>query len=664
MSHVRFWLFVVMAGLVVMSCGQDATQTNGDSSKVQTNTVPQLAVSTAETIAPRDTETPPEAGGYGFETLADSLGYQTYIFSEENRRFFGDPRAQKGGTLTSIMGRFPATMRIYGQNSNYVENSHLQALIYEGLIDLHPVTLEFIPSLASHWKISDDKMTFWFRINPDARWSDGQPVVAEDVVATWNLLMDETILFPSTQLTYGKFERPVAESKYIVSVQCTELNWRNLLYFGTSMAILPAHHVSGLTGTQYLQEYQYKMMPGTGPYTMLEDDIKNQISYTVTRRTDYWDSENPNKKYLYNFDQIKFVVVKDNITLMYEKFKKGESDYYIVNQARRWIEETDFEATQKGWIQKRKVYSQRPSGTSGYVFNMREAPFNDRRIRYAFTYLFNRQKMNEEMYYSEYVMANSLYSGSVYENPNNEQIVYNPEKAMELLAEAGWDERNEQGWLIKDGRPFRVEIGIPKTIDYMVTPYQQMLKEYGIDLEIKFADGNTLWNMLMERNFKIHYSSLTGLVFPNPETSFHSSLANQNNNNNFSGFANARVDEICAEYDKEFDQARRVALIRELDGIVMDVRPMALSTARTNQRFMFWNKFGFPEYMADRYVGDYESIFKLWWFDADKMAALEDAMKNDTTLPIGELDVKFWPNYIAQENLSEATENVDTDQTN
>ncbi len=445
-----------------------------------------------------DDNIPAELGGKGFEKIAADLGYLTYTPSEEDLFFFGDPKAVKGGTLTSVVTRFPATLRIMGQNSNYVENSTIEGLCYEGLITTHPVTLEFMPSLATHWKISDDKMQFWFRINPKARFSDGTEVTSKDVIATWDLHMDETILDPSSQLVYGKFERPEAISKYIVSVKCKQLSWRNLLYFG-GMSILPEHILRDLDGTDYLKEYQFKMLPGTGNYTIRDRDVVNQESFTLTRVPHYWDADNPLNRYTSNFDRLKFIVVKDNLSLIFEKFKKGEADYYTVSKAREWVEETDFEAIRKGWIQKRKIFSEKPAGTSGYAFNMRKWPFNDRRVRYAFTYLYNREKMNKEMYYSEYTMMNSLYSGSVYENPNNEKVHYDPEKAVKLLKEAGYTKRNKDGWLVheKTGKVLRFEIGIQKGSAYMVTPVQQMLKEYGIDMEIKFIDGNANWKNLM-----------------------------------------------------------------------------------------------------------------------------------------------------------------------
>ena len=630
-------LLILAVSLVLWSCG------GGEKKAADTRAV-------ESQIAGKDVSTSAAEGGYGFETLAEDIGYQTYLVPPEELIYFGDSRAKKGGTFRHITSRFPATMRTEGQNANYVENSTISSLCYEGLITTHPLTLEFIPSLASHWKISEDKMKFWFRINPDARWSDGREVIAEDVVATWDLHMDETILSPSDQLVYGKFDRPVAESKYIVSVVCQDLSWRNLLYFG-GMAILPSYYLNQVDGSEYLKEYQFKMLPGTGPYIVHEKDIVNQESFTLTRRTDFWGKDDPVSKYANNFDKIKFIVVKDNNALIFEKFKKGESDFYTVAAAREWVEETNFESVQKGWIQKHKVYSERPAGTSGYAFNMRKWPFDDKRVRMAFSYLYNREKMNEEMYYNEYSMMNSLYSGSAHENPANEQVVYSPKKAVKLLKEAGYNTRNNDGWLVHDdGRILRFEIGIPKGVDYMVTPVQQMMKDYGIDMQIKYIDGNANWKNLMERNFTIFMQNWTGLVFPNPETSLKSSLADENNTNNIGGFKNDRVDELLVEYDVTFKQAHRVEIIREIDGIYSNIHPAAWGIARNYQRIAYWDKFGYPEYMVTRYGGDYRTVFTLWWYEPEKEAALEAAMANNSDLPTGEIDVKYWPEYLKANN--------------
>ncbi len=121
-----------------------------------------------------------EDGGGGFENIAASLGYQTHTFTAEDIKFFGDESAVKGGTLHDFASRFPATMRLFGKEANYLENYWIEILCYESLLDLHPLTYEpVVPRIATHWKISDDKTKYWFRINPDARWSDGRRVTAE-----------------------------------------------------------------------------------------------------------------------------------------------------------------------------------------------------------------------------------------------------------------------------------------------------------------------------------------------------------------------------------------------------------------------------------------------------------------------------------------------------
>ena len=628
---------LIFTAFLFFSCGSDTKEVKNTSSQTD--------------MVEKDTQTKPEEGGYGLEQIAEDMGYTTYEWNESvDKTFFGDPKASKGGTLNYIHSLFPRTMRVLGQNSSQVLNSRtILALCYQGLLSQHPTTLEFIPALASHWKISDDKMTFEFRINPDARWWDGRQVTSEDVIATWDLRMDETILSPAEQITYGKFERPVAKSKYLVSVKSKTVNWRNFLYFST-MALHPHHILKDLDGTAFLEEYAFSVIPGTGPYILKDENIKNQESYTFERRDDFWAAKSPFNRYKYNFDKIKVSVVKDNDALQYEKFKKGEQDIFNVQRSRRWIEETDFEATKNGWVKKQRVFSEKPAGTSGYYFNMRQWPFDDKRVRYAFCYLYDREKMNKEMYYSEYGMMNSLYSGSIYENKNNNPFKHNPSEAVRLLKEAGYTTRNSDGWLVhsETNRVLSFEIVIQKTSAYMVTPVQQMLKEYGIDMQIKFMDYNTMIKNVNARNFNVCLLAYSGLVYPNPEGSLRSTLADQDDNNNVWGFKSPRVDELLDEYDICFDQKRRVDIIREIDGIFSDVHPIAFSIARNYSRMMWWDKFGYPEWMFSRYVGEYWDSLYYWWYDGSKDSNLKDAIETGKSLPLKPIDMKYWPTYLSE----------------
>ena len=217
-----------------------------------------------------------EQGGKGFT----GKGWETNTDFD----LIGDPRAVKGGVLRDHILDFPGTLRMAGPESNSVFNGDITSLAYETLVGMHPTTYEYIPGLATHWQISSDKMTYRFRINPNARFSDGTPVTSDDVVATWDLMVDKTLQDPAEELTFGKFKRPVAESKYIVRVQAKELNWRNFLYFSAGMPILPAHVLKTLNGDGYLKQYNFKLLPGSGPYTIQESDIQKGRSITVRRR--------------------------------------------------------------------------------------------------------------------------------------------------------------------------------------------------------------------------------------------------------------------------------------------------------------------------------------------------------------------------------------------
>src|SRR5262249_12227907 len=138
-------------------------------------------------------------------------------------------------------------------------------------------------------------------------------------------------------------------TKYIVHVKSKELNWRTFLYF-SGMIVLPAHVLKGLTGTQYLQNWNYKIMPGTGPYTVDDADIKKGQSITLRRRKDYWAEKARANAGVNNFDQMQFTVVRDE-NLQFEMLKKGQLDTFQVLIARQWVQDLNFDNIQRGLIQ-------------------------------------------------------------------------------------------------------------------------------------------------------------------------------------------------------------------------------------------------------------------------------------------------------------------------
>jgi microcin C transport system substrate-binding protein len=593
-----------------------------------------------------DPVVPADQGGKGFT----GQGWETNTTFD----LIGDPHALKGGMVREATTDFPTTLRYWGPNIS-IWNYYLHTLAYETLLGLHPTTLEYIPSLATHWQISPDKKTFRFRINPNARWSDGMPVVADDVLASWKLATDKGLQDPQQNVIFTQFEAPVAESKYIVSVKAKTENWQNFLSFSNSLFVYPAHALKNIDGAKYIKEWNDKMLPGSGPYALAPQDIVKGNSMTLRRRKDYWAEKHRGNVGLGNFDAIQTVVVRDR-NLEFEQFKKGDLDYYIVNRASMWVEELDYENIKRGLNQKRKIFNFNPQGTQGLALNTRREPFNDIRVRKALRLLFNREGLIAKLMYNQYQPMDSFYSGSVYQNPNNEKIKYDPQMAVQLLAEAGWKDRDASGRLTKNGRPFTFElIYDDQAAERYLTPYAEDLRKVGISMNLRRITFETKLKLTDERTFDAVLGGWVEGVFPNPEAWMLSRLADEKNSQNVTGFKSAKADELIAAYNKSFDVKERIKLMQELDGLITNSNNFVLEWTAPYLRVIFWNKFGQPPGIVSR-VGDYSDILKFWWIDPEKTAKLDQAIK-DPSIQLGEgqSENRYWLEYAKTEEAKSAS---------
>jgi microcin C transport system substrate-binding protein len=580
-----------------------------------------------------------EEGGTGFT----GEGWETNTDFD----LIGDPHAVKGGILRYYLRDFPGTLRREGPESNTAFNYAILPMVYETLIGLDTKTMKYIPALATYWQISDDKMTFRFRIDPNARFSDGTAVTSEDVIATYDFLMDDGLQAPHLKIVYGRLERPVAESKYIVRVRSKVLDWRNFLAFG-GMDIYPAHILKTIDGEQYLRDYNFMLLPGTGPYVVREQDIDKGQSITVSRRSDYWAEHYRVNVGIGNFDKLHFVVVRDE-NLAFEMFKKGELDFYFVSSARRWIEETNFEAVQRGLVQKRKIFNREPRGFSGFSYNTRRAPFDDIRVRKALTLLLDRPKLIEKIMYSQYEPQNSFYVGRPYENFNNPKNEYNPVEALKLLAEAGWNSRNNQGRLVNNGQPFQFELlYTSQTFEPHLTVYQEDLRRVGITINLRLVTGETQFQLINQRRFEVSHQAWGATLFPNPDTIWISDLADVDNTNNITGMKNVRIDEIAKEYGAMFEVENRNRLLLEMDGILAQEYHYTLHWSAPYMRILYWNKYGTPPgYVSS--TGDFigagtgPGIPQMWWIEPEKEERLEEAMGDSSIrFEVGPTEDRYW----------------------
>jgi len=587
-------------------------------------------------IAPgADPSVPAELGGAGFT----GIGWET----NTNFPIEGDPNAQKGGSFTSAMSEYPSTFRAEGKGSN----GGVIGGVYETLISWDRF-YNYIPCLASHWKISADKKTFWFRIDPNARWSDGKRVTTEDVIATYKLLTDEGILAPYTNQMYEGYKL-TAESMYILRVETQELGFKKFMNFGF-IYVYPAHYLNKIDGAGYLEKYQYNMLPGTGPYILDHTKTVKGKLLVIRRRSDYWAENERWNIGCNNFDELRSVVVMDP-ALVLEKFKKGDIDFIYVSESSHWSR--DFNILQPGpglvgtldhgLIQKRKVFNFAPHGHDGIVLNMRKQPFDDIRVRQAFAMLYNRDVIIEKLEYNEKEKICSYWPGSIYQSPENKPVEFQPQEANRLLDEAGWSQRNEEGYRIHPQYGvFEITMNIDQEREKYFTLFQEDLKKAGIKLNLKIADWSTQLKIMDERRFTAHQVTWYGSNVPSPRDLYHSSTADELNTNNLGGVKDPAIDQLIDEYDLCYDQQERVKLIQKLDKLLYDTYDYAFGYIGPHTaRIAYWNKFGMPPGVFTYRAEDVSLSY--WWYEPVLAAQLQKALHDPSVkMEIGPEEIDYW----------------------
>jgi microcin C transport system substrate-binding protein len=618
---------LITAIMLTLNCGVKKSTTFIDTKPV--------SIKQFDTPPGADPNVPADKGGKGF----NGEGWTT----NSKYNVIGKKDVIKGGKFVSSMPVFPTSFRGFGKDSNYELNEIFSNLMFESLLNIDPIDKTLYPGLATHWKVAQDSVTFTFRLNPDARWADGMPVTSQDFISTYNLLADTTILQPFLNDFAKSFEMPVAESRYIFSIKSKINNWRQLHYIST-FSILPEHKLKNLSGKDYIEQYQFKYLVGSGPYVIMENDVKKGESITFRRRSDYWAEKEKYNTGKFNFDEITFTVVMDDM-LQFEKFKKGELDYYSIKQPELWKTGFDFDYANRNIILRKKIYNNVPLGPTGFALNIREYPFNDIRVRRAFMHLFDKVKLNEKLFDNSYSLFNSYYPNSEYTNPSNPLIGYNYDSAMTLLNEAGWMLNKEKNVLEKDGKKLEVTIPFSKPMDRYLTIYQEDLQKAGIKLNLKETDGTTTFSLGNERKFTIILMAWTGMVFPNPISDLSSESADQNNTNNWSGVKDSRIDSLCKLYDVAYTKQEQINILREIDNIAYTNLALIDGFYKAYRMMAFQNKFGYPDGIIGKY-DRYSYIYYYWYIDPDKYQTYKKAINDkNIQLPKEDIENDYWKKY-------------------
>jgi len=540
-----------------------------------------------------------------------------------------DPIASRhavaGGEISIFAGQYPKSLNYYIDNN--VLSAEIFGALYETLLSINPVTLEYEPGIAEKWVIADDKKTFTFYIDKRARWSDGRPITAYDVKWTYEAIMDPKNLTGSHKISMERFESPVVIDKHTIRFTAKDVHWKNLGAVG-GFHILCKHVFDG----KDFNRINFEFPVVSGGYRLGE--INKGIFVKLERRENWWNRKSKRFHGIGNFQTIrfKFFAERENA---FEAFKKGVIDIYPVYTSRIWINETKGDNFLKNRIVKQKIYNYNPVGFQGFAMNMRKPPFDDFRVRKAMALLLDRRKMNSLLMYNQYFLHKSYFE-DLYtkENPCvNELVELNIKKALNLLRLAGWLVNPANGFLEKNGQRFSFKfLTRSSSSEKFLVIYSEDLKSAGIELIIDKKDWAAWARDMDEYNFQMTWAAWGSGIFKDPEGMWSSKEADRKGGNNITGFKNTGVDELIEKQKRIFDIKKRNKIYRKIDKIIYNTFPYVLLWNIDYTRLLYWNKFGTPSTVLSKY-GNEGSAYWYWWLDEDSEADLHDAVINNSMLP-------------------------------
>jgi peptide/nickel transport system substrate-binding protein len=449
--------------------------------------------------------------------------------------------------------------------------------------------------LAESIEVSDDRQTFTFRIRPEAKFSDGRPVTAPDVVFTMEILRDTGR--PNFKNSYSKISKiETPDDRTVIFHQ--EAGDRELPLIIGVMPILPKHAWEG----KAFDESSLEPMTGSGPYVIAE--VRAGESITYKKDPAYWGKDLALGKGLWNFETVRYDYYRD-ANAAFEAFKKGDADVRTEGDPTRWATGYDFPAAKDGNVILEKIVQRSPAPATGFAFNTRRKLFEDPRVREALIMAFDFEWANANLFSNAYQRTYGYYSGSELSSKgkpidDTEKAVLGAaaaglradfqdgsyalpvsdgsgrdrkvlRKAVALLSEAGW-KIGDAGLVNEAGEAFAFTISIQtKDQEKIALHYQRTLQQIGIKADVRIVDSAQFSSLQKTYDYDMIPATWFNSLSPGNEQKFYFGSEGRSieGTRNYPGIADPAVDTaiaalLTAKGDVEFSAA-----VRALDRLLV-----------------------------------------------------------------------------------------------
>lgn len=562
------------------------------------------------------------AGEAAAAKLPAGIKWQT----NDSAPVFASPRAKKGGTYRSYLMAFPLTLRHVGPDSNGIFASVIRSLNLS-LIGLHPNTEEILPELATHWAYAGDNRTMYFKLDPDAKWSDGKPVTADDYLFTLEFMRSKNIVAPWYNNYYTeKIERVIRYDDYTIAVVSKEPVPE--LYMRVGISPTPRHFYGNIP-KDFVRRFNWKVAPGTGAYDI--GKVKKGKSITLKRKKKWWARDKKYFKGRYNVDTIRYTVIRDMNTI-FEYFKKNRVDSFSLTSPTFWHQKSKGMAVhEKGYVNKMWFYNNTQQPSIGFWLNQANDLFKDRNLRYAFAHAINMDKLLNEVLRGDYSRLHNHYTGyGDYTNSSVRAREYNIEKVEGLMMTSGW-KRGTDGIWQKGGRRFSVRVNYSAELHTKrLVVLKEEAKKAGIEMILKRLDGSSSWKLNLEKKHEVAWTGFSTGLRPAYWQHYHSENAFKAQTNNFTNTADPDLDKLIEQYRTSLEKKKRIDLSMKIQQKLHEIGAFVPAYKVGYFRLAYWRWWQFPEVPATRHSGDlFEELGTgLFWLDPTIKKETLAAMKS------------------------------------
>jgi microcin C transport system substrate-binding protein len=557
-----------------------------------------------------------------------------------------NPNAPKGGRMVTMGTGGASTFDTF--NQFILKGDAAQGL--DSLFDSLMVRAQDEPDavyglVAKSADVAPDGLSVTFKLRPEAKFSDGTPLTAEDVAFSFSLLKEKG--HPAISLTLHDVVSAEALDPETVRYTFKGTLTRDLPIIVAQLPVLSKAYYS----KQPFDETSLKPPLGSGPYKIKDFKPGTYIAYT--RRNDYWAANLPVNRGRYNFDEIRYDYYRDrNIEL--EAIKSGQFDFREEFSSVSWATGYDIAAVREGRLIRDVLPDHRPSGAQGYFLNTRREKFQDPRVREALDLVFDFEWSNKKLFYGLYKRTTSYFENSDMKasglpseaelallNPYKDKLspeVFgepyvppvtdgsgnnrdNLRKARDLLIAAGWKPGPDHLLHNAKGEPLSIEfLEFEAMFERITVPYAENLRRIGVDATFRLVDPAQYERRIKSFDFDVTTQRYALRLTPGIELRSYwgSEAAKMDGSFNLAGISDPVVDALIDKVVAAKSRAELVTATRAIDRVLRAGHYWVPHWYKASYSVAYWNKFSRPAVQPTYDAG----VLDTWWFDSKKAEAL------------------------------------------